>query len=226
MPTRSEPHLAGSPPDDEARARQTGMAIGRIIGSRLPGFAFKRLTWLPLILGLPSFAAAAGSSPLVILDPAQSRVEISVKATVGSFVAQLRDFDAAVTVTSQTGKVEAAVFRFNFAAIKTGNTGRDNDMNEWQQTAKFPEVAFTLTALEPEAGGKSVAHGQLRFHGVERPVSFPVSIEVKQPTITLDGAVMIDTRDYGLPIIKKLLILKVDPVVSVHFHLQGKLAGP
>ncbi len=172
----------------------------------------------------PLVAALAGG-PLVIVDPAQSRVEISVKSTIDSFVAQLREFDAAITVQAQTGQVEAAVFRFDFASIKTGKTDRDRDMNEWQQTARFPEVVFTLAALEPAAGGKSLARGQLRFHGVERAVSFPVSIGREKTDFTVDGDVVIDTRDYGLPVIKKFLVLKVDPVVSVHFHLQGKVAG-
>ena len=162
---------------------------------------------------------------MVIVDPAQSRVEISVKSTIDSFVAQLHDFDVSITVPAQAGPVEAAVFRFDFASIKTGKADRDRDMNEWQQTAKFPEVVFTLATLEPAAGGKSLARGQLRLHGVERSVSFPVLIGWEKTAFTVDGDVVIDTRDYGLPIIKKFLLLKVDPVVSVHFHLQGKVAG-
>jgi polyisoprenoid-binding protein YceI len=85
-------------------------------------------------------------------------------------------------------------------------------------------VIFALTALEPLIGGKSIARGQLRFHGVERTVSFPISIETNKQTIVMDGDVTIDTRDYGLPVIKKYFILMVDPILNLHFHLQGKLA--
>jgi polyisoprenoid-binding protein YceI len=201
------------------------MASGRTIGSRLTGFRLRPLSRLLLICWLAPWVNAVASGPMVIVDPAQSRVEISVKSTIDSFVAELRDFDAAINVPAQPGQVEAAVFRFNFAAIKTGKPDRDSDMNEWQQTAKFPEVVFTLAALEPVAGGKSLARGQLRFHGVERSVSIPVSIGREKTDFTVDGDVVIDTRDYGLPVIRKFLVLKVDPVVSVHFHLQGKVAG-
>lgn len=162
---------------------------------------------------------------MVIVDSAQSQVDISVKATVDSFVAHLLDFETSLTTAPQTGQITAAVFRFNFASIKTGNADRDRDMNEWQQTARFPDVVFTLAALEAESDGRTLARGQLRFHGIEKNVSFPVAIELRKPIITVDGDVTIDTRDYGLPVIKKYLFLKVDPVVAVHFHLQGKPVG-
>ena len=168
--------------------------------------------------------AAARGSP-VILDMNQSVVKIAVKATVGSFVADIRDYDASVTVTPQTGQVGAAVFRFSFASIKTGNVKRDRDMNVWQQTDRYPEVVFTLTSLEPMTRGKSFAHGRLRFHGVERTLSFPISIETDKQTIVMEGDVKIDTRDYGLPVIKKYFILMVEPILKLHFHLQGKVAG-
>jgi polyisoprenoid-binding protein YceI len=225
MPIRPELRPAVSIRVVQARVHQIGMPLGRILDLGLAGARWGHLPRLLLILWLAPAAVAMGAGPMVIVDRAQSHVEISVKATVDSFVAQLHDFDASITMASQTGPVKTAVFRFNFVSIKTGNADRDNDMNAWQQTAKFPEVVFTLTALEPSAGGKTVARGQLRFHGVERPVSFPVSIELKKPIITMDGEVAIDTRDYGLPVIKKYLILKVDPIVSVHFHLAGKPAG-
>jgi len=172
----------------------------------------------PYLLALVSVSG----SP-VLVDSQHSSIDIAVKATIGSFVAKLQDFDASVTMASHVAQVEAGVLRFNFASIKTGNAGRDRDMNKWQQTDRFPEVVFTLIAIEPGAGGTPIARGKLRFHGVERLMSFPISVETKDQTIDLDGDVPIDTRDYGLPIIKDFLVLKVDPIVHVHFHLLGKL---
>jgi polyisoprenoid-binding protein YceI len=168
-------------------------------------------------------ANVVGNAAPVVMNMAQSHVEIAVKATIGSFVADLQMFDLLVTATSRTGQIESAVFRSKFAAIKTGNVDRDRDMNDWQQTNRFPEVMFTLTALVPEPSGKSIARGQLRFHGVERSVSFPISIETNARIITIEGDVTIDTRDFGLPVITKYSFLRVDPVVHLHFQLQGKL---
>ncbi len=168
-------------------------------------------------------AVACNGSP-VVMDMAQSHFEIAVKATIGSFVADLQLFDLLITTTPRAAQIESAVFRSTFSAIKTGNVDRDRDMNDWQQTDKFPNVMFTLAALEPEPSGKSIARGQLRFHGIERSVSFPISIETKAQIIAIEGDVTIDTRDFGLPVITRFYFLKVDPIVHLHFHLQGKLA--
>lgn len=179
---------------------------------------FNALLWLPV------FAAAAHGFP-VALDASRSVVEVSVSATVGSFVARLGDFDASVSVASADGPVTGAVFRCAFDSIKTGDAHRDHDMNDWQQTDKFPAVMFTLDGITPAGGGKGVAHGRLRLHGMERPLSFPVSIATAQRDVTIDGNAAIDTREYGLPVIRKFLVLTVDPIVRVHCHLEGRVAG-
>ena len=53
---------------------------------------FKPILWLPLVV-----VAVAQGSP-VFLDMDESGVEIAVKATIGSFVARLQDYEASVTV--------------------------------------------------------------------------------------------------------------------------------
>jgi polyisoprenoid-binding protein YceI len=199
--------------------RLTYRAVRKCYQLEFLAMKFKSMLWLPLMA-----VAVANASP-VFLDMNRSVVEIAVKATIDSFVAQVQDYEASITVGPKTRQVETAVFRLNFASVKTGNANRDRDMNEWQQSDKFPDVVFTLTALEPAIGGKYLAHGQLRFHGVGRPISFPISIETNNQIIAMESNVTIDTRDYGLPVIKKYFILMVDPILRLHFHLQGKLAG-
>jgi polyisoprenoid-binding protein YceI len=180
----------------------------------------KGIFWAPLMS-----AVVANASP-ILMDMSRSHVEISVKATIDSFVAQLQKFDLSVTATPQSDQIEAAVFRLNFVSVRTGNADRDRDMNEWQQTDRYPDVAFTLTALEPAASGISVARGHLRLHGVDRSVSFPVLIQTEDRMISIDGDVAIDTRDYGLPVIKRYFFLKVDPFTSISIFLGFDSTSP
>jgi polyisoprenoid-binding protein YceI len=178
----------------------------------------KALLWISL-LG----AAVAQGSP-VIVDKGRSDVEIAVKATIGSFVAKLQDYEVSVTLAQETGSVTATVFRMNFATVRTGDTDRDRDMTDWEQAGRYPDVVFTLTSLEPGAGAKYTAHGRLLFHGVDRPISFPMSVEMRQRQVDMQGAATVDTREFGLPVITKYLLLKVDPIVRLQFHLQGRIA--
>ncbi len=67
-----------------------------------------------------------------------------------------------------------------------------------------------------------MAVGRLTFHGVTRDLRFPITLERDGPLYSIDGDAPIDTREFGLPVIRRLAVLKVDPLVHVRFHLQGR----
>ena len=176
---------------------------------------------LVLVLAIGRLAAAPES---LVIDRAQSRVEIVVKATVDSFTGKLDAYEAVVAV--EGGRVTAAVVKFNLSAIRTGKEGRDEAMNEWLETAKNPEGVFTMTALEAGVDSRFSARGTLVLHGVSREIVFPVSVITDRKVYSIDGEVPLDTREFGLPVIRKFGVLKVDPLVKVRFHLQGAVKAP
>ncbi len=96
-------------------------------------------------------------------------------------------------------------------------------MHEWQQTEKYPDASFVLTNLRLEGGAGATAFGRLTLHGVTRDLSFPVKVSREGTTYAIDGDAPVDTREFGLPVIRMMGLLKVDPVVHVKFHLQGKI---
>lgn len=183
-------------------------------GFRLKGFA------RVLAVLLPVWAAAA-PVPLAV-DPAQSRVEVVVKATIDSFTGTLDAYKADITVDS--GRVAAATIRFRFADVHTGKPGRDEAMHAWQDTPRHPDGVFTLRSIETAADGRMSAQGVLVFHEVSMEIVFPVSITTDRKLYAIDGEAPLDTREFGLPIIRKFALLKVDPVVKIRFHLQGTAA--
>lgn len=188
------------------------MAILRSCGFRLLAAA---------ILALPLATRAAGA--LFVLDRAESHVDIAVKATLGSFVAHLEDFKVAITLDPVSGQVETTAFHADVSAIKTGRTDRDHNMSEWLQTNEFPQVTFELKSVDGGPNGTLTARGQFQLHGKRHEIRFPVTVSVDQGVTVIDGTATLDTQDFGLPIIR-FLVLTVDPVVMVHFHLQGSLS--
>ena len=176
----------------------------------------KRLT--SLLLSLLSPLLFAAPAPLVI-DPAQSRIEIIVPCTMDSFTGTLDAYAADITV--EGGRVTAAKLGFNFTDVHTGKAARDEAMNAWQATPKNPTGAFVLHALEPISGSRFTAHGSLTLHGVTTELAFPVSVTTDQQRYAIDGEAPLDTRNFGLPVIRKFGLLKVDPLIKVRFHLQG-----
>ena len=175
-------------------------------------------------LGLIVVAAGlrAAERPLRI-DTVESRVEIAVKATVDSFTGSLAAYDAAIRVDAEAGKVTAARFNFHFSDVKTGKADRDAEMHAWQDTPAHPDGCFTLAEIRPDETGASVARGTLELHGVSQELRFPVSILHEGGRYVMDGEAVVDTRRFGLPVIRKLMVLKVNPEVRVRFHLQGEI---
>lgn len=167
---------------------------------------------------LPALAAADRT---LVLDPVQSRVEIGVKATVDSFTGKLAQ-PAAVVSLAPDGSVATARLAFKFRDILTGKEKRDRAMHDWQQSDTFPDGEFVLVSLAATAPGQFNARGRLTFHGVTRELVFPVTIALDQAVYAIDGEAVVDTREFGLPIIRMLGLLKVDPLVRVRFHLQGR----
>lgn len=181
---------------------------------------YRLLAGLTLVLGM--VASAFGAVPLQI-DRAQSRIDVDVKATTGSFVGLLAKYEAVVMVDPAAKRVLSAEMTFNFNDVLTGDEKRDGHMHAWQETEKYPAGKFVLKTLAPNAEMALIAIGDLTFHGQTHEVSFLVSVLTDAHSVVVDGRVVIDTRDWGLPLIRKFLMLKVDPLVGIDFHLQGDL---
>ena len=164
--------------------------------------------------------SAAGTERKLAVDFPQSKVEVAVRATMDSFVGRLVRYEPAITI-GDDGRVVAARISFHFRDVETGKDGRDKSMHSWQQTETFPDGEFVLSSLESGAGGAYTAFGRLTFHGVNRDLRFPVLITRDGERYAIDGDAAVDTRVFGLPIIRMFKVLKVDPLVHVRFHLQG-----
>lgn len=175
--------------------------------------------WLTALLLVAANSSAADRA--LSFDPTQSTVEIAVKATVDSFTGKLAAYTLQGTV-DESGQITSARLDFRFRDVLTGKPKRDKAMHEWQQTEKFPDASFVLTNLRLEGGAGGTAFGRLTLHGVTRDLNFPVKVTREGTTYAIDGDAPVDTREFGLPVIRMMGLLKVDPVVRVKFHLQGK----
>jgi polyisoprenoid-binding protein YceI len=175
-----------------------------------------------LLLGLLPTLASATLEPLVI-DRTQSHVDIAVKATVGSFVGKLASYIAIIAADPEKLTLEQVSFEFRLDDVKTGNIRRDRDMLEWEHAAEFPIGRFILSALEKTDLGQSRARGLFIFHGQSRMIAFPVALRQERDRYAIDGEARLDTREFGLPILRSYWLLTVDPIVHVRFHLEGYL---
>ena len=92
-------------------------------------------------------------------------------------------------------------------------------MLDWAGAAEHPKGSFTLTSIEG-SGTRYNVSGSLEFHGVSRPVEFPVEIAPAGSELNVSGRVTIDYRDWGLKQFRKFLVIVVDPMVTVNFSFK------
>jgi polyisoprenoid-binding protein YceI len=187
------------------------------------GSALRLTMALAGLFGLAATLRAAPGEQALELDSDRSSIEVLVQATFGPFTGKLPHYDADIRVDVEHHVIGRAVVNFTFADLKTGIALRDRHMGEWEDTARYPQVSFHLDSIETAPDNRTIVHGGLILHGIEHAISFPVSLLVAGPVYAIDGEVEIDYRDFGLPQIRKFLILTVAPRLVVRFHLQGRL---
>lgn len=185
----------------------------------------RRNLFLILLGGLLALGLlAADESRVLVLDPERSTIEVQVHATFDSFAGKLTRFQTDIAVDPAHQRTTRARISFNFADLQTGRERRNRDMLVWTENDRFPTVEFEMASMESPTEGPALIHGNLRLHGITHATTFPVSYLVDDRLQAFDGEVVIDYRDYGLPIIRKFYLITVDPVLRIRFHLQGRLA--
>lgn len=154
-------------------------------------------------------------------DPARSHVEALVKVTVGDFTARLEKYDL-TGVVDEKNRIKSATLSFKFANLKTGNGERDQDMVEWLGGGD-PAGRFELGILAVTPDGQGQVTGNLFINGKASLVEFPVNVTRADDTYTITGEATIDYRHWGLKVIRRAVVIKVDPYVKIRFKFLGQV---
>ena len=173
-----------------------------------------------LFMSFVGFSGSLAASTFVV-DKANSRVSIDVKATGDSFVGKLNSYKASIQGNKETKKPSKVTFDWNFSDLKTGKDKRDTKMISWLENKT--KGSFVLDSFTKRTDGRTWAKGSMTIHGVKQVVEFPVKVIAKGGKMSIRGTATLDTRKFNLPVIKMIGLFKVDPVVKVSFSLRGKL---
>jgi polyisoprenoid-binding protein YceI len=172
-----------------------------------------------LVMVLGAAAARAGT---LDIDKTRSRIQVDAKATGHAFTGQLQNYTITAAGDRTTGKPSTLDLSWDFNDLKTGDEKRDKEMVKWLGGAK-PQGTFSFQKSweETTTGGK--AQGKLSIHGISKQVAFPYTVKTEGEWVTVDGKVTIDYQAFGLPIVRAMAVMTVDPKLVIRFHLVGKL---
>ena len=177
------------------------------------------LTLGSALCGILLVSAQAGAGTLDI-DKTKSRIQVDAKATGHEFTGTLADFKATVRGDANSLAPSAVELAWKFADLKTDDEKRDKEMIKWLGGGK-PEGSFKFIKTWTDKG-KNHAQGTLTIHGVSKTIAFPFTAKKDGKWVTIDGTASLDYKDFGLPIIRTMAVMTVNPKLSVRFHLVGQ----
>lgn len=157
----------------------------------------------------------------LVVDKEKSRIAVDAKATGHAFTGVLDDFDVKVSGNGQSLAPTGVKLSWKFADLKTGDTDRDAAMLKWLGGGG-PEGSFKFTKAWTD-GGVTYAQGDLVIHGTTKTVAFPYKAKREGDKVTIDGTAQINYEDFGLPIVRAMLVMTVKPELVVTFHLVGSV---
>lgn len=172
--------------------------------------------------GLMLAAITGAQAESLDVDKGRSRIQVDVKATGHSFAGNLKDYTATISGDAKTNEPSAFSLQWDFNDLKTGDEKRDKEMIKWLGGGK-PKGSFNFTKFWSDSKGRLQAQGELKIHGISKTLSFPYSVTREGDWITIDGTASMDYQNFGLPLIRTMAVMTVDPKLAVRFHLVGKI---
>lgn len=176
-------------------------------------------------------AIGTESATRYIVSPSESSVRVEARSTLHTVRATGSGLTGYVTAgwnadgSLGTTPQPAVHVEFPIDQVASGNAIQDREMRKLVDAARFPKVAADLRSLEllsPPSRYK--ASGEITFAGRARAYDGEVTITGDPESVTIDGELPVDIRDFGLKP-PSLVILKVDPVLRIRLRLVARRAA-
>ena len=195
------------------------------------------------------FSAVLAAAPLAaaprtyVVDPAQSSVRIHVgKSGAFSFAGHTHEVAAPALsgeVTADPADLAASrvALTFQAGALKVQPEGEPaGDAPKVEEAmrgpkvldaARFPTISFKSQRVSGrEAGGGTYdleLAGEIALHGVTRPITFPVHVEVSGDTLTASGKAVLRHDQFGMqPVSAAGGSVKVKNEIAVEYRIVAR----
>jgi polyisoprenoid-binding protein YceI len=197
-----------------------------------------------LSISLLLAAAPVQAAPRVFtLEPARSRLTIEVgKAGVFGFAGHEHQvvagtFRGTATFDPQRLEQSSVALTFDAAALRvTGQGEPAKDVPQVEATmvgpacldaGRFPTIRFvskSAVAAGPVGpnGGDLALRGELTIHGVTRPLTLRVHLDVSGQTLEATGTTTLKQTDFGITPISKAGVVKVKDELTLAWRISGR----
>lgn len=141
------------------------------------------------------------------IDPAHSSIEFAIKHMMFSTVkGQFGKYDVLLDLNQAHPEASKVEVRIDAASINTGEQQRDDHLRspDFLDVAKYPDLTFRSTRIEPHGEGRYRLAGDLTIHGVTRQIALDARLEgsgkdpwgKRRAGFTVEGE--LNRKDFGL----------------------------
>lgn len=162
-----------------------------------------------------------GSAASLEVDKGKSKIQVAAKATGHEFTGTLTDYTITASGDEATLKPTALDLSWSFKNLDTADAGRDAEMVKWLGGGA-PKGSYKFVKVWSK-NGVDYAEGTLTINGVAKTVHIPITVKKDGAVVTTIGKLVIDYKDFGLPLVRAMLVMTVDPQLTISFTVVGKV---
>jgi polyisoprenoid-binding protein YceI len=160
----------------------------------------------------------------VQIDPAQSKVEYSLSSTVHTVHGTFAVKNGSVHYDPSSGQISGTIV-VDATSGQSGNNSRDARMHkEILESAKFPEIVFSPTALKGAVAADGISKvdvsGRFRLHGQDHDVTVPAEVKASGKNLDITTHMEIPYVKWGLKNPSNFL-LHVSETVTIEIQARG-----
>lgn len=202
-----------------------------------PRWVYSRM--IPLIFSAVavagfSFSAHAAS---YTVDPDHSHVGFSVRHLVSHVPGEFKHYSCDFSFDPKMPESAKATCTIATKSIATGNDKRDNHLRspDFFDVVKYPSITFESTGMTADGTDKYKLTGQMRMHGVTKPVVFELEYggTTKDPSgnnkVGFTASTRVNRKDFGIVWNKTLdaggAVLGDDVDIKLDIEATEKLAA-
>ena len=186
------------------------------------------LRFISLLTPLVVLVAAQAEQRSFTLDPAQSKIEFTLGATMHTVHGSFRMKRGSIQFDDATGAASGELV-VDAVSGESGNNGRDKDMHQKVlESAKYSEIVFTPQHIKGTvtADGKSQVNvdGQFMLHGQSRPMTLTIQLQLQGGAGSADTTFPVIYKEWGVKN-PSTFLLHVSDRAEISVHAVGKLQG-
>jgi polyisoprenoid-binding protein YceI len=174
---------------------------------------------------LPLIAPLDAQDLSLEMDPAQSKVEYTLGATLHTVHGSFQFKRGAIRFDPASGKASGELL-VDARSGSSGNDSRDHKMHkEILESQRFPDIVFRPDHVEgklaPQGISQMQAHGVFAIHGVEHELTAPVEVRVSGDRYDIAARFAVPYQKWGMKN-PSTFLLRVDDKVDITLHAVAR----